>query len=329
LDRCIESILNQSYQTLEVILVDDGSIDKSPQICDAWAERDQRIRVFHKTNGGLSSARNYGMSKVTGDFIMFIDSDDYISPDAVQRCILSAKANSCDTVIFTYWVFDSEDAEKTLDAESKTFPHNLKADSLKSLTFLIQDKFENYAWRIFTSVHVYRDNSIQFPEGRLFEDILTTYRIIEKSNCTYFLDERLYYYRVRKGSIMSTPNIHQLDQMREAYLERAEQIATSHPSLSVYNAAQQYKLHYRIATTHDYSTSNDPEILRRVTQSRQFLVNTSPDRYTRRLFNPYQLITLTLIRAGMFGAIEPFFYKIRSYIRVVRFSLRSFTTINS
>ena len=81
LDRCIESIVDQTYTNLEIILVDDGSPDRCPQMCDEWARRDTRIRVIHKKNGGLSDARNAGMAAATGEYIGFVDSDDWIKPD--------------------------------------------------------------------------------------------------------------------------------------------------------------------------------------------------------------------------------------------------------
>ena len=84
LTKCIESIINQTYKNLEIILVDDGSPDKSPIICDEYAKKDNRIKVIHKKNGGLSDARNYGMSLATGEYISFIDSDDYVTDDYIM-----------------------------------------------------------------------------------------------------------------------------------------------------------------------------------------------------------------------------------------------------
>ena len=84
LNKCIESIVNQTYKNLEIILVDDGSPDNCPAICDSWAEKDSRIKVIHKENGGLSDARNAGMVHATGEYIAFVDSDDYIDPEMYQ-----------------------------------------------------------------------------------------------------------------------------------------------------------------------------------------------------------------------------------------------------
>ena len=88
LDQCVQSIVNQTYPNLEIILVDDGSPDGCPQICDDWAAKDQRIRVIHKANGGSAQARNRGIAAATGEYISFIDSDDYISPLFLNACIM-------------------------------------------------------------------------------------------------------------------------------------------------------------------------------------------------------------------------------------------------
>ena len=90
LDRCVESIVNQTYKNLEIILVDDGSPDNCPVMCDEWAEKDERIRVIHKENGGLADARNAGMNIATGDYIGFVDSDDWIEPNMYEVLLKNA-----------------------------------------------------------------------------------------------------------------------------------------------------------------------------------------------------------------------------------------------
>lgn len=100
LSRCIESIINQTYRNLEIILVDDGSPDRCPAICDEFAEKDSRIKVIHKVNAGLGMARNTGIDNATGDYICFFDSDDYIEPDTIEFCLTSAVDNKADLVVF-------------------------------------------------------------------------------------------------------------------------------------------------------------------------------------------------------------------------------------
>lgn len=110
LDRCVESITRQTYQNLEIILVDDGSPDRCPQKCDEWADRDKRIKVIHKQNAGLGMARNTGIDNAAGEYICFFDSDDYIRPDAIEKIAMAAHARNADVVIYGYCLMD-KDAE--------------------------------------------------------------------------------------------------------------------------------------------------------------------------------------------------------------------------
>ena len=100
LDRCVTSIVNQTYSNLEIILVDDGSRDNCPQMCDAWAEKDSRIKVVHKANAGLGMARNTGIENATGEYICFFDSDDYVALDTIEKAYALAKKEASDLVIF-------------------------------------------------------------------------------------------------------------------------------------------------------------------------------------------------------------------------------------
>ena len=96
LDKCISSIVQQTYKNLEIIVVDDGSTDKSPEICDRWSQRDRRIHVMHKVNGGLSDARNAGLAVSTGEYISFVDSDDWIKPKFIETLMISLQAEKAD-----------------------------------------------------------------------------------------------------------------------------------------------------------------------------------------------------------------------------------------
>ena len=102
LDQCIQSVLSQNYQNLEILLIDDGSPDECPALCDTYASQDDRIRVIHKENGGLSSAREAGIQNVSGDYIMVVDSDDWIEPDTVENCIDTARKDNAGCVMFAY-----------------------------------------------------------------------------------------------------------------------------------------------------------------------------------------------------------------------------------
>ena len=102
LDKCISSIVNQTYKNLEIILIDDGSTDESVQICDKWQEKDNRVRLTHKENTGVSDTRNIGLEKTTGEYICFVDSDDYIEPDYIENLYKSLTENNADIASITY-----------------------------------------------------------------------------------------------------------------------------------------------------------------------------------------------------------------------------------
>ena len=319
LDECVQSLVNQTFGSLEIILVDDGSDDASPIKCDEWAKKDSRIRCFHKVNGGLSSARNYGLERAVGDYILFVDSDDYLEANTLERCLSTIASTKCDTVIFTYWNITEDGGIKRLDAESETFPHDSVCSSSQALQYLLEDRFENYAWRIISPRKIWVEGNIRFPEGKLFEDIRTTYRIIEKSVRISFLNEQLYYYRSRQQSIMTTANYEQLIANAEAYKKRGESIVKKYPSLRQLANAELYKVNYRIASNEAYRISKDQRISEAVTKAEVFLRSTKPNKFVFRMLSPYQRITLSLIRTRTFWIIEPVFYQIRGLIRIVRF----------
>ncbi len=104
LNKCINSIVNQTYKNLEIILVDDGSPDNSPVMCDSWAEKDSRIKVVHKENGGLSSARNAGLNIINGDYVLFVDSDDWIEPNMIEQLLKTADKENADIAVCSFFM---------------------------------------------------------------------------------------------------------------------------------------------------------------------------------------------------------------------------------
>ena len=117
LDKCVNSIVGQTYKNLEIILVDDGSPDNCPAMCDEWAQKDSRIKVIHKKNGGLSSARNAGLDACTGDYIGFVDSDDWIEPDMYEYLLNIGMKNNAD-VSRCEFVIEAENSDITVDSQN-------------------------------------------------------------------------------------------------------------------------------------------------------------------------------------------------------------------
>lgn len=195
LNACIESILRQTYKNYELILVDDGSTDRSGEICDLLAKTDDRLLVFHKRNGGLSDARNFGMKYAQGDYIAFIDSDDTISPNCVEILLSTALKSSADIVQCQATL-----QEENLDTGSnQTYCYNHDTGLRQLLTL---GRIHVNAWG-----KLYKKSlldHIEFPYGRINEDSCTTYKIVYLSKKIICIDRSLYWHRMREGSIMHT-----------------------------------------------------------------------------------------------------------------------------
>jgi glycosyltransferase involved in cell wall biosynthesis len=225
LDRCIKSIVDQTYKNLEIILVDDESPDKCPKICDGWAKKDKRIKVIHKKNGGLSDARNEGIKKATGSYIGFVDSDDYIEPNMYELLLNNLLNNNCDISICSFYVeFDS--GAKTIDNS-----HNGNCevfDSLIALKYLILDKkITNHAWN-----KLYRKSlfdKIKFPAGKKFEDIAIMYKLFEQSDRIALSDYIGYHYIQRSDSILGNVNEILVKDYEEIVLGKNEYLLNKYP----------------------------------------------------------------------------------------------------
>lgn len=201
LKKCIESVIRQSYKNLEIILVDDGSTDRSPYICDEYAKMDSRIKVIHKENGGLSDARNVGIQASSGVYIALIDADDLIAQSFVEELYECCKKSNSMIAVCAYTKF--------LDEEEISVSNNHNNVQIISGRELIKQiylgqagKFGFVAWN-----KLYRRDlfdSIQYPFGRIYEDTFTTYKLFLNANQIALLNKSLYFYRMRPESIMST-----------------------------------------------------------------------------------------------------------------------------
>lgn len=200
LARCVESILAQTYQNLEIILVDDGSSDRSPQMCDAYAGRDARIKVIHKANGGLSDARNAGLSQASGAYIGFVDSDDWIEPGMYQMMYGMGRKYQAQVVICRY-------AEIYGDRVEDGSGNNIVLLSRDEVLDIYicghpQYKIYNSVWSKLFKREIIGDT--RFPVGRNSEDIVFTTKALCRLNRCVYLDTAYYnYVREREGSIMN------------------------------------------------------------------------------------------------------------------------------
>lgn len=198
LRRCLDSIVKQTYTNLEIILVDDGSPDGCPQICDEYAARDKRVVVIHKKNGGLSDARNAGLDICKGEFISFVDSDDWVNEKYIEKILSIAKKNLSDITICENIRTDGIIPVFTQTPQTKLYSAKealLHLFSQNHVAFVIScGKF--YKKSLFTS--------LRFPLGKYHEDEFTTYILFYNSKKIAYTSEILYYYYQRADSIVST-----------------------------------------------------------------------------------------------------------------------------
>ncbi len=202
LNKCVDSLLKQTYKNLEIILVDDGSPDNCGKICDRYKEKDKRIKVIHKTNGGLSDARNIGVDYSTGDFISFIDSDDFVSPIFVERMLNAMVKTGADIVSTDYNIarfIDLDEETVRLDEEyDETNTSVLTVD--EALRLLLYQRIPNGApFRLYRR---YVFNELVFPCGIIFEDVAIVHKLFMKVNRIALVHEKMYAYRLRKDGIV-------------------------------------------------------------------------------------------------------------------------------
>ena len=229
LSDCIESIIKQTYTNLEIILVDDGSPDKCGDICDMYAEKDSRITVIHKKNGGLSDARNAGLDIATGKYVTFIDSDDAVALDMVEYLYEMMRESDADITVCQPETFSDEIPEiKWQDQRTETI-----TGTEKCLEYYFKSKLiKSVAWGKLYKTDMFEN--VRYPFGKIYEDDFTTYRLIALANRISVGFSKKYFYRIRGGSIMLEAfSMRCLDQI-EAAIEIKEYINTNFPKLSLY-----------------------------------------------------------------------------------------------
>lgn len=202
LPRCINSLINQTYKNIEIILVDDGSPDNCPKICDEYAQKDNRIKVIHKQNGGLSSARNEGIKEAKGEFISFVDSDDWVDPKFISCLHEIIVSNNAD---FSSCLF----CRTTGEQDRKLFSETEEIITDKKFICAMDEKFyTGYAWNKMYKRSIIVDNEIFFDES-IFngEDFPFVFEYLEYVNRGVFIRQDLYFYFIRQTSIMHTVKI--------------------------------------------------------------------------------------------------------------------------
>lgn len=235
--NCIESILSQTFTDFELVLVDDGSPDNSSKICDEYAKKDSRIKVVHKKNGGLSDARNAGMKVATGEYVSFIDSDDYVSLDFYETLFQTMIDNDSDIVECGVVKFYEDNNFDEYSDDLKVTNY----DTLYALDGLINENpFKQHVWNKLYKSNIALD--IPYAVGKLNEDEFWTYQIFGKAKKVTRIYKTMYYYFQRGSSIMGNGyNIKRLDALegkmnRQAYIEKNFPILTTKAKVDLYGS---------------------------------------------------------------------------------------------
>jgi glycosyltransferase involved in cell wall biosynthesis len=214
LTRCVDSILNQTWQNLEIILVDDGSPDTCPAICDDYQTKDNRIKVIHKPNGGISDARNAGIDIATGLYIGFVDSDDFIHPDMFSDLLTNLQKFNADIVQCSY---KKVSGNETPDPDRKDDFRIITGE--EALNFIYTPQGVDYivVWNKLYKIKLFR--TIRFPVSKIHEDDFTTYKLFYEAGKIAVTDARYYYYFQSPGSIMRS----RFNEKRLNYAEAMEE----------------------------------------------------------------------------------------------------------
>lgn len=225
--KCLDSIRKQTYQNLELIIVDDGSNDSSGKICENYAKQDKRIRVIHQRNSGISKTRNIGVQESNGTYMTFVDSDDYVEESYIKTLYQNLTKNNCEISIVKHFI---EYQNKTLDTSTKSYK---VLDSHECLTKLLYDNdIDTSLWGKLYTRDLFKD--IYFPEGRIFEDHSIFYKLVLKANKICLESKPLYHYRkLNHESITSSRfNIAKLD-LIDATKQLAKDITIRYPDLKL------------------------------------------------------------------------------------------------
>lgn len=231
-ERCLRSLLAQTYAHIEIVVVSDGSKDGSDAICERYAKRYPQIRYFRKENEGLGATRNFAMRHAKGAYYLFVDSDDYIESDMVERMMDVVHHEGADLVIASYYM-----DYRHVRVPRKNAPRRVWEKREALLALLENDTVNNFAWG--KLYHASLFEGITYPDGR-FEDVYTTYRTFLKAKRIVSIPGRFYHYVQRRGSIMNKDGLLALDmaivmEMRNAFEYQEAQLRKAFPDVSFSN----------------------------------------------------------------------------------------------
>ena len=204
LDHCLTSLLEQTFTDFEAILVDDGSTDSSYQICKKYAEKDKRFTAYEKENGGASTARNVGLENAKGEYMFFLDSDDWLESNTLETMITTAKKENADLVFCEAQAIDDE-GKKELDGHYTYKKHYQTGNAYQIMLKMMERKeFHVAIWMLLLDRRIITDNNLRFKEGIIYEDMVISYQFYCLANQAAHVNQKLYNRRYRPNSVMTS-----------------------------------------------------------------------------------------------------------------------------
>ena len=294
LKECIESILFQTYKDYEVILVNDGSTDSSGSICDYYAELYKNIKVIHKKNGGQSSARNIGIATANGEYLIFIDSDDYIVSNDFL-CVLKSKLKNQDFILYKHQKFNDGNAE--FENCKYTFSIINENDSYVTAIgkLIYNDAFYGMAWVKAVNKQFLIDNQIFFDESLVCEDMDWNYNLVTNASSLTFVDKAFVAYRQRENSVTSSVKLKTLTDFilfLERWSEKIKQIDSKEFQCVLYSSMAKYYSNLLI-TYNRVKEKSKKQYIKRI-KSLSWLLNYSMSKRPRLVSKMYKIFGFRL-----------------------------------
>ena len=259
LSKCVDSLLRQTFQSYEIILVDDGSVDGSSECCDQEAEKSGKIHVIHKTNGGLSSARNCGIDHAKGEYIIFPDPDDWVEPDYLEHLITLLEEENADLSICGFYRFNQKE-EKVFDLPPKTV-YDMKT-ALRRL--VLPSCYSGYAWNKLFSMKTIRETGLLFDEGLTsLQDLHFCFQYFQHCNRIAFDPKPLYHYNISSGVSSFTSPITPRKLCAFTAYEKIAQLAKESPcpELERVEYGQMFERSMKYIYPYYWNKTNQPELL--------------------------------------------------------------------
>lgn len=226
IDFCIKSLLEQTYKDLEIIMVDDGSIDRTYEICNEYKEKNRNIKIIKKENGGAADARNIGIANATGDYYTFVDSDDFIDKNYIERIVKIIEKEKCDIVITNLQKVQRRNIKKIYNKKIKKYIFSSE-QAIEAVMY--QKKFDSAVIGKFFNKRCFEE--IKFPKGNIYEDIAIICNLFDMANKIVFTNVNGYYYFIREESITHSKFVSQKMQLIGVCEANQKFIAEKYPRL--------------------------------------------------------------------------------------------------